>query len=107
MVIIKAVHVESSEWRIISYLSTGARRKDPRNHTIPLVEIIHAGEYVFIVQACWDYSWGFPPFDSVKSRLEWAHQLLTVKNFYLAPLSARVMFHRASVSCASWEYPMA
>ncbi|KAI5885425.1 kinase-like protein [Schizophyllum commune H4-8] len=76
MVIIKAVHVESSEWMIIGYLSTGARRKDPRNHTIPLVEIIHAGEYVFIVQACWDYSWGFPPFDSVKSRLDWAHQLL-------------------------------
>ncbi|KAL1749244.1 kinase-like domain-containing protein [Schizophyllum fasciatum] len=64
MVIIKAVHAESSEWRIINFLSSGSRREDPRNHTIPLVEIIHAREYVFIVQACWDYSWAFPPFDS-------------------------------------------
>ncbi|TRM70471.1 kinase-like domain-containing protein [Schizophyllum amplum] len=77
MVIIKAVPSDSSKWRIIDFLSSGARRDDPRNHTIPVVEIIHAQQYVFIVQACWDYSWVFPPFDSVASRLEWCHQLFT------------------------------
>jgi len=44
-VYIKAVPLSSSEWQIIQFLSTDPLRADIRNHTIPNVSMIPAGEW--------------------------------------------------------------
>ena len=98
-VYIKAVPLESSEWQIIQALSTDPLRADVRNHTIPNVRIIPAGEWVFIVQAFWYSHWNLPPFDTVKSRLEMARQVLEVSCTTLYPASALKIFHRVLFSC--------
>jgi hypothetical protein len=60
------------------FLSTDPLRADSRNHTIPHVRILVAGEWVFIVQAAWSPYWDLPPFDTLQTRLEMARQVLEV-----------------------------
>ena len=84
-VYIKAVPLSSSEWQIIQFLSTDPLRADIRNHTIPNVSIIPAGEWVFFVQAFWYDNWDLPPFDTVNSRLEMSRQLLEVSRIRFVP----------------------
>ena len=82
----KAVPRSSTELSIVQYLSTDPLRADPRNHTIPVVEFLMAGEWVFIIQASWSPHWDTPPFDKLQTRLEMARQLLEVVFFFLTDL---------------------
>ncbi|KXN89233.1 hypothetical protein AN958_05987 [Leucoagaricus sp. SymC.cos] len=54
-IIVKAVHIHSREYDIIRALSRGALREDPRNHTIPVVDLIEhpLDNIAFIVMEEW------------------------------------------------------
>lgn len=77
-VYIKAIPSTSTELETILHLSTEPLRADPRNHTIPHVKSITAGEWTLVVQAYWSLHWDYPPFDSVGVRLEMGRQVLEV-----------------------------
>ena len=77
-VYMKVVPRSSTELSIVQFLSTDPLRADPRNHTIPVVEFLMAGEWVFIIQASWSPHWAYPPFDKLQTLLEMARQLLEV-----------------------------
>ncbi|KAL9715176.1 hypothetical protein Ac2012v2_001837 [Leucoagaricus gongylophorus] len=54
-VVVKAVHIYSREYDIVRILSRGPQRGDPRNHTIPVVDLIELGvdNIAFIVMEEW------------------------------------------------------
>jgi hypothetical protein len=83
-VFLEVVPLDSPTYRILHMLSTNPLRADPRNHTVPCVGFIPAGErWIFISQAFWGMSWDSPKFDSMDSRLEMARQLIEVSFFPL------------------------
>ncbi|KAF8522975.1 kinase-like domain-containing protein [Gautieria morchelliformis] len=73
-VILKAVPASSMELKVIQLLSSEPLRADPRNHTIPLLEVLDAREWSIIVTP----EWGFSHWErcaSVEEYLEYARQL--------------------------------
>ncbi|KAK6977950.1 kinase-like domain-containing protein [Favolaschia claudopus] len=72
-IFIKVVPQSSNEWRIIQYLS---KIKHAWNHTIPLLSLLRAGKWVFIIQPLWDFGWDLPPCDTAGARLRMAKQLI-------------------------------
>ncbi|KAF8964255.1 hypothetical protein BDZ97DRAFT_1758087 [Flammula alnicola] len=74
---VKAVPKASDEWRILEFL-TSPELRDPANHTIPIVSVLHHpdGETVFLIQAKWGSEWLWPDLESMNERYMVAHQLL-------------------------------
>ncbi|KAF7304901.1 Protein kinase domain-containing protein [Mycena kentingensis (nom. inval.)] len=52
-VVIKAVHSLSRELAVIRFLSTPPCRDDPRNHCIPVLDLIEAADISFVVMEQW------------------------------------------------------
>jgi hypothetical protein len=78
-VCLEVVLLDSPTYRILHMLSTNPLRADLRNHTIPNVKFIPAGErWMLISQAWWGMSWDTPHFDSMDSRFKMAKQLIEV-----------------------------
>jgi hypothetical protein len=76
-VMLKAVRSSSTELIIARLLSTDPLRTDPRNHTIPVLEILDAGEWAIIVTP----EWGSDHWEacaSVKEYIEFSRQLFEV-----------------------------
>jgi len=92
---IKVVPSSSAELRIVKHLSSNALRADPRNHTIPTICILPAGEWTFIVQPWWGTAWSPLTCNSALDRLMMALQLIEGLAFYAQ--------HR----CCPWRYTRA
>ncbi|CAL1704456.1 unnamed protein product [Somion occarium] len=54
-VVIKAVHLRSREYDVVRYLSSPSLRNDPRNHLIPILDLIEVpkDDLVFMVMEEW------------------------------------------------------
>jgi hypothetical protein len=77
---IKVVPHDDPEIPILRYLSTGLLRADPRNHTIPHVKLLLAGDWTFILRPHWGMAWQHTPFENRLTRLEVARQLIEASN---------------------------
>lgn len=73
----KAAPLASEEWQIVRHLSS-SRPQTGENHTIPIIGIVPAGDWAFIVQATWGEDWFSPPLSCIKDRIEVARQLAEV-----------------------------
>ena len=83
LVLLKRVKSSSQEIVIASLLSSEELRKDPRNHCVPVLDIIVDAEdpaVSFIVMPFLRHI-DDPPFDTVGSILECMEQLLEVRVF--------------------------
>jgi hypothetical protein len=100
-VFLEIVPLDSPTYRVLHLLSTDPLRADPRNHTIPNVKFIPAGDrWVFISQAWWGMSWDIPTFDSMHSRLEVARQLIEVSfSFTVNKLYPLAVFNKIGIGC--------
>jgi len=79
-------------------LSSPAHRKDPRNHTIPFLAFIDAGEWSFSVEACWGMI--YEELDpSYQAKLEIAKQLLEGLSFMHHIHIAHGDIHPGNVMC--------
>ena len=80
LVYLKEVKSASSELKILSYLSSDELRKDPRNHTIPLLETIQhptKPPLVFMVMPFLRFI-DQPPFETIEDVYECGEQVLEV-----------------------------
>jgi hypothetical protein len=77
---IKVVKSTSEELQVTQYLNSPTIRSDNRNHTIPTISTIQAGDWTFVVQAWWGSAWMSPARNTV-ARLMMAHELLEVGTF--------------------------
>ncbi|KAJ7020199.1 kinase-like domain-containing protein [Mycena alexandri] len=75
-VYIKLCPLDSNEWKILEYLSDTTPDRHPWNRTIPIIEFIRTPLSMVILQACWGSSAFSPPWDSLRTRLYLARQLL-------------------------------
>ncbi|KAF8510690.1 kinase-like domain-containing protein [Gautieria morchelliformis] len=73
-VILKAVPTSSMELKVIQLLSSAPLRADPRNHTIPLLEVLDAREWSIIVTPEWGTA-NLNQCASIEEYLEYARQL--------------------------------
>ena len=83
LVYLKEVKSASSELKILSHLSSDELRKDPRNHTIPLLETLpHPTNpaLVFMVMPFLRFI-DQPPFETVEDAYECGEQILEVRDF--------------------------
>jgi hypothetical protein len=109
-VFLEVVPLGSPTYRILHILSTDPLRADPRNHTIPHVKFIPAGErWIFISQAWWGMSWDIPTFDSMNSRLEVARQLIEVSfSFTVTRVYQYASFNKIGIGCClharKWDW---
>jgi hypothetical protein len=76
-VILKAVRASSNELKIVRLLSTNPLRAEPRNHTIPVLEILEEGDWAIIVTPEWGFN-HWEPCGSIKEYLEFSRQLFEV-----------------------------
>lgn len=80
LILFKRVASDSQEVHIASYLSSEALRKDPRNHCVPILDVLqdpHEPSISFLVMPFLRYI-DQPDFDTVGSILECVQQLLEV-----------------------------
>ncbi len=80
LILFKRVASDSQEVHIASYLSSEELRKDPRNHCVPILDVLqdpHDPSISFLVMPFLRYI-DQPEFDTVGSILECVQQLLEV-----------------------------
>jgi len=75
-VFVEVMPIDSAQCQILQLLSSNPLRADAHNHTIPHVKFIPAGNWMFVSQACWGDTWNWPCFDTIRSRLEMARQVI-------------------------------
>ncbi|KAJ7789200.1 kinase-like domain-containing protein [Mycena olivaceomarginata] len=75
-VYIKLCPLDANEWKILEYLSDATPDRHPWNRTIPIIAFIRTPLSMVILQACWGAGTFSPPWDSLRTRLYLARQLL-------------------------------
>ncbi|KAF8899593.1 hypothetical protein CPB84DRAFT_1780143 [Gymnopilus junonius] len=82
-VIIKLVSeasTPSDELKALRFLNNKEMRSDPRNHTIPMLELLKFDNFIFAVMPKWDYA-VVPDFSMVSELMEFAKAMLEVLEF--------------------------
>ena len=100
LVLLKQVKSSSQELVIASLLSSEESRKDPRNHCVPILDIIVDTEDPSISYMVMPFLRHVddPPFDTVGSVLECMEQLLEVR---FLSASLRQLLRLCRVLCSS------
>ncbi|TFY55842.1 hypothetical protein EVG20_g9168 [Dentipellis fragilis] len=94
---------DSMEVIITEFLSQGERRKDPRNHSIPLLDVIRAPDHCFIVfPFCRSLLPREPHFDTIGEIFDLVEQALEGLDYLhglrIAHRYASTLYHRLSYS---------
>ena len=76
--IIKAIKSSSNELSILQYLNHPNLRSDPRNRTIPVLDIITIQEWALVVMPCWELHIGSHPAYFVRDYILTAKQCVEV-----------------------------
>ncbi|KZV74540.1 hypothetical protein PENSPDRAFT_681919 [Peniophora sp. CONT] len=75
--IIKNDDVHLTELEIFRFLDSDTLRRDPRNHTVPLLDVIslpNSGQLLLVMPLlCW---WGVPDFDTVGEAVDFFQQIV-------------------------------
>ncbi len=81
LVLLKRVAADSKEVKIASYFSSQEIREDPRNHCIPVLDVIpdkDDSSKSYLVMPFLRYA-DRPPFESIQSMLDCGEQLIEVR----------------------------
>ena len=100
LVLMKYVKSESLEVKIATLLSSEELRKDPRNHCVPVLDVLTDPQdptMSFLVMPFLRYI-DDPEFDTVGSILECIDQLLQVSSFFVF---ARLVVSRMALALGS------
>lgn len=91
LVYIKRTRTDSQELQILAYLSSDELRQDPRNHCIPLLDVLQdpsAPETSFMVMPFLRYI-DSPPMERVEDVLDCFDQVLEVSTAWFVALPGR------------------
>ena len=94
LVVLKQIRADSNELKIAMHFSSRTMREDPRNHCVPVLDVIpdkDDSSKCFVVMPFLRYV-DFPPFESIQSMLDCGEQLLEV---CLIPLQVSITDHNS------------